>query len=167
MGTSFFYVLHGREAIANAPRAANCRASATDVHSGSGDVVVNPTNHLLFVSTDSTNPGLVEVNPNTKTFTTFKNINSDGLTISADGSTLYAADVGNGHILGFDTTTGAQMFDSGFIAGGVDGTTLGFGSLAGNIFVNTNAGTLVEVNLATDAQTLLGTGGSRGEFRQG
>jgi sugar lactone lactonase YvrE len=128
------------------------------------DVVVNPTNHFLFVSTDSTNPGLVEVNPVKKTFTTFENINADGLTISADGSTLYAADTGNGHILGFNTTTGVQVFDSGSIAGGVDGTALGFGKLAGNIFVNTNGGTLVEVNLASDVQTIIGTGGSRGDF---
>ena len=44
---------------------------------------------------------------------------------------------------------------------------LGVGTVAGNLFVNTNSsdivnrGTIVEVNLATGAQVLLGTGGTR------
>jgi hypothetical protein len=46
----------------------------------------------------------------------------------------------------------------------VDGTALGAGTLAGNIFVNTNAGTVVEVNLTTLARTLIATGGTRGDF---
>ena len=32
------------------------------------------------------------------------------------------------------------------------------------IFVNTNGGTVVEVNLATKVQTLIASGGSRGDF---
>src|SRR5262249_44638607 len=52
----------------------------------------------------------------------------------------------------------------GFIPGVVDGSALGSGVLAGNLFVNTNGGTVVEVNLTTLAQTLIASGGSRGDF---
>jgi hypothetical protein len=72
--------------------------------------------------------------------------------------------VATNHILGFNTGTNAQVFDSGFVAGQVDGTALGSGSLAGNLFVNANAGTLVEVNLATHTQSLIFSGGSHGDF---
>src|SRR5437867_1555106 len=51
-----------------------------------------------------------------------------------------------------------------FVPGLVDGVTLGFGSLAGQIFVNTNTGTVIDVNLATKTQTLIVTGGSRGDL---
>ena len=49
-------------------------------------------------------------------------------------------------------------------AGGPDGIALGKGPVAGNLFVNTNGGTVVEVNLATAAKTLIASGGSRGDF---
>jgi hypothetical protein len=131
------------------------------------DVVINPTNGHLFVSQNSATLGIVDIDPVAKTFRTFEAINSDGLTLTPDGKTLYTAvETGPlaGHVVGFDTTTGAQVFDSGAIAGMPDGTALGFGTLAGNLFANTNGGTLVEVNLATGVQTLLATGGSRGDY---
>lgn len=123
-------------------------------------IIANPANGHLFVSNVSQ---IFDVNPVTKTSTLFVTAGADGLSISSDGSILYAAILGNG-ILGFNTTTKAQVFNSGFIPGGLDGTALGFGSLAGNIFGNTNGGTVVEVNLTTLAQTTLATGGSRGDF---
>src|SRR5262249_7028586 len=62
-------------------------------------------------------------------------------------------------------TTGAQVFDSGVIPGGPDGTAIGTsGNLAGKLFVNTNGGTVVEINTTTLAQTVLATGGTRGDF---
>ena len=88
--------------------------------------------------------------------------NADGLTLSSDGSTLYAEI--NSHILGFNTTTHNQVFDSGFIPGGADGVAFGSGSLAGQLFVNTNSGQVIEVDETTSAQTVIVTGGSRGDF---
>jgi len=123
-------------------------------------IIANPANGHLFVSNLSQ---IFDVNPTTKTFALFVTAGVDGLSINPDGSILYGAVFG-GNLLGFDTTTKLQIFDSGPIAGGLDGTALGFGSLAGNIFGNTNGGTVVEVNLVTKAQTLLATGGSRGDF---
>ena len=52
----------------------------------------------------------------------------------------------------YNVATKAVVFDSGNVAGMPDGITLGTGVLAGNLFANTNAGTLVEINLATDAE---------------
>src|SRR5204862_4078385 len=80
----------------------------------------------------------------------------------ADGRTLYAAALRE-RILGFDTTSKAQVFDSGTIPF-VDGPALGAGSLAGKIFGNVNDGTVWEVDLATRAQTMLASGGSRGDL---
>ncbi len=123
------------------------------------DVVVDPANHHLFVSTSS---GIMDVDPVAKSFTLFKNSSADGLSISGDGKTLYAEV--NSHIYGFDTSTKAQVFDSGNIPGNADGTALGTGVLAGNIFANTNGGQLYEISLANSAQTLIASGGSRGDF---
>lgn len=123
-------------------------------------IIANPANGHLFVSNLSQ---IFDVNPIAKTSTPFVNAGADGLSISSDGSILYAAIFGGG-ILGFDTTSKLQVFNSGSIPGNLDGTALGFGSLAGNIFGNTNGGTVVEVNLSTLVQTTLATGGSRGDF---
>lgn len=125
-------------------------------------IVTNPANGHLFVSTYS-NGALIDLNPITGTFTTLAPVSADGLSISADGSVVYAA-VTNGHIIGYNSTTGAPVFDSGFIGGGIDGTALGAGLLAGNIYVNINNGTVVEVNMVTLAQTVIASGGSRGDF---
>ncbi len=127
-------------------------------------IVANPANDHLLVSTAGSPPTWIyDVNPIAKTSTPLFNAALDGLTITPDGKTLYGAG-GNSQILGYDLATGNQVFDSGYIPGGVDGAALGTGSLAGNIFVNTHAGTVVELNLATGLQTLLASGGSRGDF---
>jgi hypothetical protein len=126
-------------------------------------LVTNPLNGHLFVSTP--NFGVIyDVNPITHSAVPFKSVNFDGMTITADGSILYGANISTGSIQGYNTTTGALVYDSGFIAGGIDGSALGTGTLLGNIFVNTNNGTVVEVNLMTNAQTLIAQGGSRGDF---
>jgi hypothetical protein len=77
------------------------------------DVVVNPVNHLVYVS-NSGRPGITVDNPTTHGVSTLTGTGADGLTISADGSTVYGAS--GGHILGWDTTTGNQVFDSGAIS---------------------------------------------------
>src|SRR5262249_30262419 len=59
---------------------------------------------------------------------------------------------------------GALLYQSALIPGTPDGIALGTGILAGNLFVNTHAGTLLELNLATDALTTIAEGGSRGDF---
>ena len=125
--------------------------------------VTNPANGHLFISDCCSGTGIWDVDPIAKTKTQFKTSgNYDGLSITPTGDILYA-EIG-GHIIGYRTSDGVQVFDSGFIPGGADGTALGFGSLAGELFVNTNGGTLVEVNLETLLQTDIVTGGTRGDF---
>ncbi len=90
----------------------------------------------------------------------------DGVTADASNNVLYGTSVGGGNtrVYGFNLTTGAfKGFDSGYI-GGADGAAVGTGSLAGNIFVNTDYGELWEVNVATSVQTLIASGGSRGDL---
>jgi hypothetical protein len=126
-------------------------------------IVANPANGHLFVSDCCNNTGIWDVDPiaKTKTHPLVSGL-VDGLTISPDGAILYAEN--GGHIIGYNTTTFVQVFDSGFLAGGPDGTALGFGALAGTIFINFNDGTLWEQDLTTHALTELVTGGTRGDF---
>jgi len=125
---------------------------------GATGIAANPLNGHLFVSATGR---LVDIDPVAQTFSLFKSVSADGVT--TDGLTLYASV--NNHIIGYRISDGAQVFDTGFISGGSDGTALGTGSLAGNIFVNTNDGHLLEYNLfGLPVQTIIGQGGSRGDF---
>ncbi|MFO0960445.1 MAG: PEP-CTERM sorting domain-containing protein [Isosphaeraceae bacterium] len=131
--------------------------------SGAVGLAVNPLNNHLFLSTRGNNQ-IFDIDPIAKTKTLFKTLaNPDGLSVSPDGSTLYAAETGTGHILGYNTTTGAQVFDSGFV-GDIDGTAAGAGSFSNLLFANLTDGRLIQVNLTTKAQTVIATGGSRGDF---
>jgi len=124
-------------------------------------VAADPFNGQLFVSDQFIR--IYKVDPSTGTKTPFVNTQADGLSLSPDGQTLYAAGE-NGHILGYSVNTGNLVLDSGFIPGGIDGTAAGVGLFANEVFVNTNSGTLYEINLTTHSQTLIASGGSRGDF---
>lgn len=132
----------------------------SDVYAATG-IVANPANGHLFVTAIGLG-SIIDVDPIAKTFSTFAYLYGDGLSITKDGKTLYVAS--GGEILGYDTTTKAQVFASGYIPGGVDGTALGVGSIAGNIYTNNNDGTVWQVDLTTKAQTLIASGGTRGDF---
>jgi hypothetical protein len=117
-------------------------------------------NGLLYVSNVSTR--IYAINPLTKSINLFESGEFDGLTLDATNQILYAE--GSGQILGYRISDGALVFASGGVPDGPDGAAIGTGSLAGNIFVNTNGGTLYEINLTTKVQTLIASGGSRGDF---
>jgi type VI protein secretion system component Hcp len=123
-------------------------------------IVANPRTGHLFISEYGSS--IVDVDPLAKTSAVFANVAATGLTLDPAAGVLYAAT--SGGIQGFDITTKAKVFDSGFIAGLPDGLALGAGPLAGNLFTNTDGGTLVEVNLRTASQTVVASGGSRGGF---
>lgn len=124
-------------------------------------LIADPTSGHLYASTIGFGQ-ILKIDPITGISTLFANAAADGLTLSADGKTLYA-EVG-GSIIGYSTSTGLPVFNSGGIPGSPDGTALGTGSLANDLFVNTNGGQLIEIDLTTKAQTVIGTGGSRGDF---
>lgn len=104
-----------------------------------------------------------DVNPVNGNKSVILNADFDGMTFSSDGKTLYGADLATGTVQGRDIATKTKVFESAPIAG-LDGSSLGTGSLAGNIFVNTNHGDVYEVILSTNVQTLIASGGSRGDF---
>ena len=93
-------------------------------------------------------------------------LNYDGIALSTDGRTIYAASEGNSTLVGYDTSTGANVFyvTSGINTAGVDGVAFGEGSLDGKLYVNCNDGTLFEIDLATQVATALFTDGTRGDF---
>jgi hypothetical protein len=102
----------------------------------------------------------VDIDPTNGNLTVIENTTSfDG--ISTDGTVVYGA--GGPGIVGYNLVTHAQVFSAG-VGGGPDGTAIGTGSLAGKLFVNTNGGQVIEIDLATNSQTVIATGGSRGDF---
>ncbi|HVP37898.1 MAG TPA: hypothetical protein VMS93_01825 [Candidatus Saccharimonadales bacterium] len=121
-------------------------------------LVTDPITGHVYVSTLGNNQ-IWDVDPVAKTGHIILSKSADGLT--TDGHVLYMEE--GGHITGYDLTTHAQVFDSGFISG-ADGTSLGYGTLAGKIFANTNFGEVYEIDLGTAAKTLIANGGTRGDF---
>ena len=132
-------------------------------------ITVNPTNGHLYVSTLGIN-AIYDIDPVAQTKTLFTNVVADGVAVSPDGKTLYAVEQRQdikGKVIGYDTTTRAKVFDSGSIGdlvGEVDGIVVGVGKFAGNLFVNTHAGAVYQINLTTKAVTLIAQNGSRGDF---
>jgi len=134
---------------------------ATGLGSPTG-ITTNPANGHIFVSSCCSGQGIWDIDPIAKKVTSFQTGTSpDGLTFAADGSAIYAEI--NGHIYGYRISDKAQIFDSGGISG-ADGCALGTGVLSGFVFVNTNYGYVIQVDLATSTQTILASGGSRGDF---
>lgn len=128
-------------------------------------MVANPINGHLYVSGGPGQSELLDVDPGSGTVSVMaSNLDrADGVAVTSDGSIVYVAEEND--ILGFDTSSHTKVFDSGQIPSpGVDGLALGTGALAGFIFANTNAGQVWQINLATKNQTLIASGGSRGDF---
>lgn len=160
LGGNFYAALQASGAVDRIDSAGNVVSSVASIGFATG-IIGDAATNRLYVSNVSQ---VFAIDPITNAVSVFVNQAADGLSLSADGSTLYMAIPSTGHILAFNTGTAALVFDSGFVPGGVDGTALGTGTLAGEIFVNTNGGTVVEINLSTKAQTTIVSGGSRGDF---
>jgi hypothetical protein len=134
-----------------------------DVPNRASGIVANPANGHVFVGPNFGFTTIYDLNPLTGSLEVFVNDNADGLAITGDGSVLYA--VGrDGHIRGYETSTAELTFDSGFIPGFPVGIALSSGSLQDRLFVNTASGTVVELDLHTLTQTVIASGGSRGDF---
>ena len=135
------------------------------IPSATGVVAVNPVNGHLFVDTVLDNQ-IFEIDPVSRTKTLFASAQADGLAVNATGTILYAALRSANHedVVGYSIANGNLVYDSGAIPGGVDGIALGNGLLAGNLYINTNEGTLVQLNLTTLAVETIAAGGSRGDF---
>jgi Ca2+-binding RTX toxin-like protein len=160
VGTHIYQAQQSGNSVVEIDASGNLVQTILAVSNATG-LIANPITGHLYESSGSL---VLEIDPIAKTSSVFGSIGFDGMTINSTGSILYGANTSNGHIEGYDTTTKAKVFDSGFIPGGIDGSALGTGTLAGNIFVNTNDGHVIEVNLATLSQTTIASGGSRGDF---
>lgn len=141
---------------------------ATNIPNAYG-IAADPLTGHLFVS--ELGGAIVEIDPVAKTSSVFASVSADGLAFDRITNTLYAAlssttGGANNEIQGFNATTKGVVFDSGpnSIPGGPAGIAAGEGVLAGNLVVNANAGTLIELNLTTKAQTTIASGGTRGDL---
>jgi DNA-binding beta-propeller fold protein YncE len=127
-------------------------------------IFVNPANNHLLVSTANQNTTIYDVNPVAGSVRALFPVGGDGMAITPDGKTLYVAN--NANVVGYDMATGQVVFNSDPIPG-ADGVALGYGTLGGLLFANTNdadPGHIWEVTMATGVATLVATGGSRGDF---
>jgi hypothetical protein len=94
--------------------------------------------------------------------------NMDGIAVDPSTNTVWAALNGDDRVNQYDLATGAQA-TSVPVAGGPDGIAFAAsgspGGIGGNVFVNTNAGTVVMIDVHADnATTTVASGGARGDF---
>jgi hypothetical protein len=130
---------------------------------GAAGITTDPRNGHLFVSNANGGGGIWDVNPTTGAIRLFKSVKADGLT--TNGSVLYAAE--ENRVVGYNILPGKDFGKKVWVSPFVntaDGVTLGTGVLAGNIFVNTNDGRIVQVDLKSKLETVIAVGGSRGDF---
>ena len=128
-----------------------------------GDTV---NGHLIA----STSAGLVDINPTTGTWVQIgpAGLFVDGVTVSPDGMIAYGAYTGNQAIVGYSLTSpnpATPVFNTGNLGHGPDGT----GVISGGLFnadliVNNNDGTLGLINHLTGIETIIASGGSRGDL---
>jgi len=150
----------------------NADGSINTVYSNSSGTTsgLDPTNGMWtdpvnghVIATGSSEIYDIDVSGATPTFRVITGASPDGLTVSADGSTVYGA-VGGG-IEGWNIATGAVVFAFLGLDGGSDGMgIISGGSLNGDIVVNSNNGILELVNPTTRAVTVIANGGTRGDY---
>jgi hypothetical protein len=90
----------------------------------------------------------------------------DGMVVNSSGTLLYVALNGSNAVAAYNATTGALVSLWTLPSNsGPDGLALGTsGQIAGKLIVNTNDGSVIEIDTATGIQTVIATGGSRGDF---
>jgi hypothetical protein len=126
---------------------------------GHGIATNSVTGHLEAASAS----GIFDINPANGASFLIKNVNADGVSVSADGKTVYAA-VG-GDVFGFDISSGNQVYDSGNI-GSPDGTGVIQGSspFTGDIIANDNDGTVKLLDPISGTVVTIASGGTRGDY---
>ena len=124
----------------------------------------NPvTGNLIATS----NIGLINLDPATGNNTFIVNPPNlgDGVSVSPDGLTAYVAIFGGGAVLGYNIPTGALVFSATGLPGGPDGTAvISGGTFNGDIVVNNNDGTVGLIDVGTGIESIIASGGTRGDF---
>jgi PEP-CTERM motif len=125
----------------------------------------NVTGHLLGAGNGV---GLWDIDPVSGVATKIEGTRFyDGVTVSPDGKTAYGE--ANGHIYGFDISnlgSISQVYDSGVLPGGPDGTgVISGGVFDGQLIVNNNDGTVGLLDPTnTNPYSIIASGGTRGDF---
>lgn len=126
------------------------------VHNG---LWANPVNnHLIGVASN----GLVDIDVSgaTPTARVINGASADGVTVSPDGTVVYTS---NG--FGYDIATGVALPGTFFVSGADGmGVISSSNSLNGSIIVNTTSGNVVLVDPTNFTQTIIASGGSRGDY---
>ena len=125
----------------------------------------NPSNgHIVATSSG----GLIDIDPLANGGAGSSRVinalgNGDGVSVSPDGRIAY---VEQGQINGYDIATGAQVFSSGFLFNGPDGTgtIASSNGLNGRIIVHTNSGVVDLLDPATKTSVTIAAGGTRGDY---
>ena len=133
----------------------------------------NPANGHVIATTNQGQ--IIDINPagnggtGSATVIASPGLVYDGLTVSPDGSTIYVEE--NSHIIGYATSTGTQIYDSGVLSGGPDGIGVISSTnpaLNGKLIVNFNGSSLVGfvalLDTSTSTLTTIASGGTRGDF---
>jgi hypothetical protein len=123
-------------------------------------LVTNPLTGHMFVAS------IFDVDPKAHTSKRFVNVSgADGLAITADSRTLFAARPDFNQVVGYDIATARVVFGPVPISGGPDGIAVGTGRFEGHLYVNTRGGTVVDVDMATPlTPTVIANQGSRGDL---
>ncbi len=121
----------------------------------------NTTNGHLIASS---NQGLVDIDPVAGTFRVVNaGVFPDGVTVSADGKTIYAEVASN--INSYDAATGAFIRTYSGGGHGPDGTgAISGGTFSGDLIVNNNDGTVTLLDTTSGVETIIASGGTRGDF---
>ncbi len=121
----------------------------------------DPANNDLIASSSK---GLIEINPASGTYRVINaSVFPDGVTVSADGGTVYA-EVGGG-ISAYNVTTGAliKSYATGHSPDGT-GVISSTSALNGDLIINDNDGTVLLLDPVTSAETIIADNGTRGDF---
>ena len=159
-----------------APPALGSRASSARGNNGARTPIAGlPSNLTSFLGmwgdpvnghiVSSSNQGIVDINPLTGTVRVIYAVGNccDGVTVSPDGKTVYAEAGGN--ILAISYSSGALLNTYSGNGHAPDGTgVIAGGKLSGDIVVNNNDGTVGLIDVTTGTETIIATGGTRGDF---
>jgi hypothetical protein len=121
----------------------------------------NPVSGHLISSSYS---GLVDIDPLTGAVHVITStVGFDGVTVSPDGTKVYAELGGN--IYEYDIATGTLLATLSGNGHSPDGTgVISGGTFNGDVVVNNNDGTVGLINPTTDIESIIASGGTRGDF---
>jgi hypothetical protein len=125
----------------------------------------NPiTGHLLAYGGGSAGNGVYDINPLTGANTLIvSGSNFDGVSVSPDGTIVYIEQGGNS-IVGYNISTHALVFNASS-SHSPDGTGAIYGGLFnGYVIANNNDGTVSLFDPTGATQTIIASGGTRGDF---